>query len=109
MCRENWIFQQDNAVIHNARHSKQFSDVNNIQLLNHPHCSQDLIPIENLWGWMAKEVHRNGLQFETKESLRTAVFDAWGKVPVDLVQKLVISMPRRIVQLINNNGDYTSY
>ncbi|KAF2362922.1 Transposase Tc1-like [Trinorchestia longiramus] len=109
MCGENWIFQQDNAAIHNARHSKQFFDVNNIQLLNHPPCSPDLNPIENLWRWMFREVYKNELQFETKEGLRKAVFDTWGKVPVDLVQKLVTSMPKRIVQLINNNGEYTSY
>ncbi|KAF2346462.1 hypothetical protein FHG87_022782 [Trinorchestia longiramus] len=58
MCEENRIFQHDNASVHNARHSKQFFDVNNIQLLNHPPCSPDLNPIENLWGWMAKEVYK---------------------------------------------------
>ncbi|KAF2355752.1 hypothetical protein FHG87_013492 [Trinorchestia longiramus] len=109
ICGENWIFQQDNAAVHNARHLKQFFDVNNIQLLNHPPCSPFLNPIENLWGWMAKEVFEDGLQFETKEGLRKAVFDTWGKVLVDLVQKLVTSMHKRIFQVIDNNRRYSTY
>ncbi|KAF2356341.1 hypothetical protein FHG87_012907 [Trinorchestia longiramus] len=75
MCGENWIFQQDNTAIHTDRHSKQFFDVNNIQVSNHSPCSPDLNPIGNLWGWMVKEFYKNGLQFETKEGLRKAVFD----------------------------------
>ncbi|KAF2359549.1 hypothetical protein FHG87_009694 [Trinorchestia longiramus] len=109
LCGENWIFQQVNAAIHNARHLKQFFNVNNLQLSNHPPCSPDLNPIENLWVWMAKEVFEDGLQFETKEGLRKAVFDTWSKFPVDLVQKLVSNMPKQIFQLMNNNGGYTNY
>ncbi|KAF2357941.1 hypothetical protein FHG87_011306 [Trinorchestia longiramus] len=109
MCEEYWIFQQDNAAVHNACHSKQFLDVNNIQHLNHPPCSPDLNPIGDLYGWMAEEVYLDVLKFETKEGLRNTVFDTRDKVPVDLVKKLVASMPRRIFEVINNNGVYTSY
>lgn len=45
---KEWIFQQDNAAIHTARRSKIFFQANNIRLLDHPPCSPDLNPIENI-------------------------------------------------------------
>uniref|UniRef100_A0A673BPF4 Tc1-like transposase DDE domain-containing protein n=1 Tax=Sphaeramia orbicularis TaxID=375764 RepID=A0A673BPF4_9TELE len=55
LCGNSWVFQQDNAAVHNARLMKDFFRQNNITLLDHPACSPDLNPIENIWGWMARE------------------------------------------------------
>uniref|UniRef100_A0A672ZJP4 Tc1-like transposase DDE domain-containing protein n=1 Tax=Sphaeramia orbicularis TaxID=375764 RepID=A0A672ZJP4_9TELE len=55
LCGNSWVFQQDNAAVHNARLMKNFFREINITLLDHPACSPDLNPIENIWGWMAKE------------------------------------------------------
>uniref|UniRef100_A0A3B5PTV0 Tc1-like transposase DDE domain-containing protein n=1 Tax=Xiphophorus maculatus TaxID=8083 RepID=A0A3B5PTV0_XIPMA len=49
-----------NAAVHNACLTKEFFQENNITLLDHPACSPDLNPIENIWGWMAREVYKNG-------------------------------------------------
>uniref|UniRef100_A0A3B4XWE3 Tc1-like transposase DDE domain-containing protein n=1 Tax=Seriola lalandi dorsalis TaxID=1841481 RepID=A0A3B4XWE3_SERLL len=57
LCGNDWVFQQDNATIHSARLTKNFFQENNITLLDHPVCSPDLNPIENIWGWMAREVY----------------------------------------------------
>uniref|UniRef100_A0A3P8S9W1 Tc1-like transposase DDE domain-containing protein n=1 Tax=Amphiprion percula TaxID=161767 RepID=A0A3P8S9W1_AMPPE len=54
LCGNSWVFQQDNAAVHNARLTKDFFTENNITLLDHPTCSPDLNPIENIWGWMTK-------------------------------------------------------
>uniref|UniRef100_A0A3P8U0I5 Tc1-like transposase DDE domain-containing protein n=1 Tax=Amphiprion percula TaxID=161767 RepID=A0A3P8U0I5_AMPPE len=59
LCGNSWVFQQDNAAVHNARLTKDFFRENNITLLDHPACSPDLNPIENIWGWMAREVYKN--------------------------------------------------
>uniref|UniRef100_A0A673CA44 Tc1-like transposase DDE domain-containing protein n=1 Tax=Sphaeramia orbicularis TaxID=375764 RepID=A0A673CA44_9TELE len=48
-----------NAAGHNARLTKDFFREKNITLLDHPACSPDLNPIENIWGWMAREVYKN--------------------------------------------------
>uniref|UniRef100_A0A8C2J7U8 Tc1-like transposase DDE domain-containing protein n=1 Tax=Cyprinus carpio TaxID=7962 RepID=A0A8C2J7U8_CYPCA len=55
LCGNDWVFQQDNAALHNALLTKDFFQENNVALLDHPACSPDLNPIENIWGWMARE------------------------------------------------------
>lgn len=42
----DWIFQQDNATVHNIRLVKDLFQKNNITLLDHPAWSPDLSPIE---------------------------------------------------------------
>uniref|UniRef100_A0A8C4EK91 Tc1-like transposase DDE domain-containing protein n=1 Tax=Dicentrarchus labrax TaxID=13489 RepID=A0A8C4EK91_DICLA len=49
LCGDDWVFQQDNAAVHNARLTKDFFQENNVTLLDHPACSLDLNPIENLY------------------------------------------------------------
>uniref|UniRef100_A0A669D7Y0 Tc1-like transposase DDE domain-containing protein n=1 Tax=Oreochromis niloticus TaxID=8128 RepID=A0A669D7Y0_ORENI len=73
LCGNNWVFQQDNAKVHNAGRTRDFFQENNITLLDHPACSPDLNPVENLWGWMAREDYKHGQQIQTGDALRAAV------------------------------------
>lgn len=109
LCGDDWVFQQDNAAIHTARRTKEFFQNHNVALLDHPACSPDLNPIENVWGWMARDVYRNGRQFQTVNELREAIFLSWSNIPAGLLETLASSMPKRIFQVINKNGDYTDY
>uniref|UniRef100_A0A3B5BJS6 Tc1-like transposase DDE domain-containing protein n=1 Tax=Stegastes partitus TaxID=144197 RepID=A0A3B5BJS6_9TELE len=109
LCGNDWVFQQDNAPIHNARLTKTFFQDNNITLLDHPACSPDLNPVENIWGWMAREVCKNGHQFQTGDGLREAIFTTWNNIPSRLLETLVSSMPKRISEVINNNGGATQH
>uniref|UniRef100_A0A8C4DEU9 Tc1-like transposase DDE domain-containing protein n=1 Tax=Dicentrarchus labrax TaxID=13489 RepID=A0A8C4DEU9_DICLA len=89
--------------------TKDFFQENNVALLNHPVCSPDLNPIENVWGWMAREVYKNGRQFQTVDALCEAIFTTWSNVPTMLLETLASSMYKRIFEVINNNGGPTHY
>ncbi|KAL6479984.1 hypothetical protein MHYP_G00110170 [Metynnis hypsauchen] len=104
LCGYDWVFQQDNAAVHNARLTKDFFQENNITLLDHSACSPDLNPIENIWGWMAREGYKNRHQFQTVDALREAIFNTWSNVPTSLLKTLASSMPRRLFEVIKNGG-----
>ena len=109
LCGNDWVFQQDNAALHNALLTKDFFQENNVALLDHPACSPDLNPIENIWGWMAREVYKNGRQFQTVDALREAIFTTWSNVPTSLLETVASSMPKRVFEVINKNGGATHY
>ena len=104
LCGNSWVCQQDNAAVHNARLTKDFFRENNITLLDHPACSPDLNPIENIWGWMAREVYKNGHQFQTVDALREAIFTTWSNVPKSFLETLSSSMNIGIFKVIKKNG-----
>uniref|UniRef100_A0A3Q2TY87 Tc1-like transposase DDE domain-containing protein n=1 Tax=Fundulus heteroclitus TaxID=8078 RepID=A0A3Q2TY87_FUNHE len=43
LCGNDWVFQQDNAAVHNARLTKEFFQENNITLLDHPAFSVSIL------------------------------------------------------------------
>ena len=61
--KEEWIFQQDNAAIHNASIAKKYLLEQEIRLLDQPACSPDLNPIEILWGLTVAKVYEEGQQY----------------------------------------------
>lgn len=105
---------EDNSRIHTfaivrqwyARHSNTHPK---IIRLDHPSRSPDLNPIENLWAYMVKnwdeQVSHN------KNQLRARVQQSWADVKRNrpLLRKLVMSMPRRLQAVIDNNGSYIRY
>ena len=76
---EEWIFQQDNVAIHNASITKKYLLEQKIRLLDHPACSPDLSPKENLWGLIVAKIYEGGRQYSAVSELKNAILDAWGK------------------------------
>ena len=79
LCGEECIFQQDNAAIHNASITETYLLEQKINFLDHPACSPDLNPIENLWGLIVEKVYERGRQYSAISELKNAIFDAWEK------------------------------
>ncbi|KAK3513042.1 hypothetical protein QTP70_000198 [Hemibagrus guttatus] len=103
LCGNDWVFQQDNAAVHKARLTKDFFQDNNVALLDHPACTPDLNPLENVWGWMAREVYKNERQFQTVDALREAIFITWSNVPTSLLETVASSMPKLSYQQERTN------
>ena len=109
LCGDGWVFQQDNASIHCACHTSNFLHANGVNLLRHPECSPELNSFENVWGWMARDVYRNGKQYASKDEFQETILASWSNISLSLIETLISSMPQRIFEVIKNNGGRTHY
>ena len=106
-CREEWIFQQDNAAIHNE--SIKYLLEQKIRLLDQLACSPNLNPVENLLGLIVAKVYKGGRQYSAISELKYTILDAWEKIPSVQLQKLVDSMPSQIFEVVKANGGSSKY
>jgi len=103
------VFMQDNASIHNSKHTNNWLKVNKVPQLKFPAHSPDLNPIENVWGILTRAVFANGRQFKKKEELKIAIQDAWNSILESTLENLIESMPDRIISVIAKNGGLIEY
>jgi hypothetical protein len=106
---QSMTFQHDNAPIHASFATRFFLHRNSINVLDWPACSPDLNPIENIWGQLVRIIYAENKQYRTVVELRKAIFDAWNGLGIQTFQNHINSMPNRIFQVINRNGDATDY
>ena len=59
LCGKEWIFQQDNAAIHNPSITKYLLE-QKIRILDHQACSPDLNPIEKFWELIVAKIYEGG-------------------------------------------------
>ena len=105
------IFMDDNAPCHRAttvrdwfeEHSGQF------QRMIWPPRSPDMNPIEHLWDIIERSVRAQNPAPSTFSQLWTSIETAWLNIPAEDFQRLVESMPRRVVALRRAKGGPTRY
>ena len=103
-----WALQQDNDPKYTARRVQQFIRQRGIHLLPHrPSQSPDFNPIENLWSILDSNLKDRRSQ--SKVELFQVLQEGWNRLDVDLLRRLVESMPRRIQAVIDANGYMTKY
>jgi len=114
---EDPIFMHDNSSIHTSKLVRQWLKDNDWVVAKHPACSPDLNPIEHIWTYMKRQLHKRfphlknmpGGPAAVKEALADALQEIWKGIPESLLESLYSSMPRRIAAVIKAEGWYTKY
>ena len=107
--QHNVTFQQDNARAHVARLSMAFLQQNNVDVMHWPPYSPDLSPIEHLWDVLDRRVRNRPQPPTTRQALRLALIQEWNAIPQAEINRLILSMTRRVRSGLNANGGHTCY
>lgn len=109
-------FQQDNAPIHKSEKAMEWILRQGISLVDWPPHSPDLNPIENIWALLRYtlykmfpnlyELKKNKLDIEEFKGYLEV---AWNAIPQEKIDKIILSMPRRVAALRKARGWYTKY
>lgn len=105
------IFQDDNAPIHTARIIKSWYVEHEADLhhLPWPAQSPDLNIIEPLWSTLEARVRNVFPPPSSLKELEKLLIEEWHNIPIETVEKLYDSIPRRIQAVLNAKGGPTPY
>jgi len=103
------ILQHDNAPVHTAKKIKELLDFNNCQLLKWPALSPDLNPIENVWGYIKKQLKESISATSSIEDVKNKTIDLWNNISQKMLISVVVSMRARLRQVIEKQGESTKY
>ena len=102
------VFLLDGATPHTAADTRNFMRRRKIKYLKGwPPNSPDLNPIENVWGWLKRQVEME--KPGTGAALWRVARKKWKKVTPSKCSGYMRSFPRRLVKCIQKHGEHTGY
>jgi transposase len=105
----DFIFQQDGDPKHKSARLRDYFEDHRIQLLDWPAQSPDLNPIEHLWNHLKRQLNAYERHPSSMHELEARIKAEWRKIPMEVCEKLVNSMPDRIAQVLERKGGWTDY
>ena len=109
MDSEDIIFQQDNDPKHTSKLAKQCLEDLGVTTMIWPAQSPDLNPIEYPWHHLKEKLAQYEKPAQSVTELWERVQEEWEKIPVEVCQNLIESMPRRLAAVVRAKGGYTKY
>lgn len=105
----NFLFQQDNAAMHTSSETKNwFAQHPEVCVLQWPPRSPDLSPIENMWAQLLQNWPNR--TFSNRQMLLNEVSTRWDALRgTEYITNLYNSMPRRLQQVLDRNGNWCSF
>lgn len=104
---------QDGCPVQNSRRAKRALEKLGAHLFCIPARSPDLNPIENFFHLVGKELRKEAIDkqitHETKEEFAVRVKNILLNFPKDKIDKIILSMDKRIEAVIANRGQRTKY
>lgn len=107
--RQRLIFQQDNDPKHTSKYTNEFLYEEGITVMEWPHQSPDLNPIEHLWNILKRKLGEYEEPASGMLELMERCRIQWGEIDPKLCQNFVESMPARCRAVIKAKGGYTKY
>ena len=107
------LFLQDGDPCQNSHKALRALRRINAKVLKIPPRSPDLNPIENIFKLLGDQLSKDALEKnineESFESFQSRVVDTLLRIPTDVINKTVSSMPKRIDAIIKNKGTRLKY
>lgn len=106
----NRIIFMDNAKIHAAGINYLLESGVKV-MLDYPPKSPDLNPIENVWAELQRILNRKlrNTCVSTKDQLHELIKESWRAIPASLIRSCILSMPKRLKEVIRLKGRQTRY
>ena len=97
--KSSWVWQHDNAPIHNSSYTKTFFRNKSINLLSWPSRSPDLNIVENIFSFLEHKIYYEGQKYSSKDQLWSALDKAFTEIDKPYLKKLYESIKRRMLDI----------
>ena len=103
------IFQHDNDLKHTSSLLQRWLGQQDFSIMEWPPQSPNLNPIEHLWSEVDRCLRLFGDSPRSRDDLWEKIRVVCPNIEVEFVQKLMCTMPTRVVDLLAAKGGYTHW